>query len=148
MTCRHSSGDPACSSSPEGMQRQLASTSRYYQDKTSELTAEISALKKEIVRLQAPPDNTKFEILDSEVKGAFLVLKVKYQSCPDCAFEGIKILVYKDAGLKDALRWRTIDPHFRPDKPTNASHAPSPFARFPNTEEGWKLALMLDSLHT
>ena len=63
-----------------------------------------------------------------------MVLKVKYPSCKNCSYEGIKVMVFLDTTALDALRWKRIDPHFK-DK------APSPAARFPASDEGWNDAL-------
>lgn len=89
----------------------------------------------------AQPDNSRFELLDIIQQGMALVIKVKYESCPNCSFEGVKILVYYGVSLIDVARWRVIDPHFTDKQPTLRSHAPSPIARFPATEEGLRLAL-------
>jgi hypothetical protein len=84
---------------------------------------------------QQAPDNSRFEVEDSCAHGRYLVLKVKYESCEKCAFEGSKILVYRDCSLQQAIRWKVIDPHFRPDprseKQRDPRQAPSPIARFP-----------------
>jgi hypothetical protein len=72
--------------------------------------------------------------------GPHLVLKVTYPSCPDCSYEGTKVMVFLDISELQALKWRTIDPHFREVKP-GANEAPSPSARFPATPEGWEDAL-------
>jgi hypothetical protein len=103
-------------------------------------------LKKDLQRLSAEfglkdePDNSDFEILDAVEGTSGLVLKVKYHSCPECSYEGTKILVYFNASIKDALKWRVIDPHFS-DKPAETRHAPSPDVRFPASDSGWWRAL-------
>jgi hypothetical protein len=73
--------------------------------------------------------------------GTAMVLRVKYESCPNCSFEGVKLLVYRNVSVMDVVRWRVIDPHFTDKQPTLRSHAPSPIARFPATDEGLRLAL-------
>lgn len=51
-----------------------------------------------------------------------------------------EILVYDDCTLKDVLKWRNIDHHFRDREPENNKEAPSPIAQFPASERGWTLA--------
>lgn len=117
MTCRHMPGDPNCSSSPS-----------YYRtySETNLIT----------------PDSEKFEIIDVEVVGFNLVMKVKYPNCSACSYEGNKVMVFRNTTPIDALKWKKIDPHFRdPKKPANPREAPSPAARFPATAEGWKDAV-------
>jgi hypothetical protein len=55
----------------------------------------------------------------------------------------VKVLVYLGVSALDAMRWRTIDPHFRDSKKASrdATEAPGPSARFPASEEGWADAL-------
>jgi hypothetical protein len=126
MTCRHSPGDPACSSSPAGQRRAAEDNARYWENKVKEIT----------------PDADKFEILEVEEVGPVLILKVKYPSCVKCAYEGTKILVYKGVALKEVVKWKRIDPHFAdPKKGRQVTEAPSPAARFPASPEGWKHAL-------
>lgn len=126
MTCRHKPGDPDCSASREGVAR---------------LTAEYEARLRERVIGQTP-DAEKFEIIDSEDIQHILVLKVKYPSCDKCSYEGTKILVYENVRLKDAIKWRRIDPHFSDSKTRRTEReAPSPVARFPASARGWKDAL-------
>jgi hypothetical protein len=78
------------------------------------------------------PDATEFSILDYVERNNCLVLKVKYPSCEACSFEGVKILVYENCTAREALEWKTIDPHFRdPDANRSKNEAPPPIARFP-----------------
>jgi len=84
----------------------------------------------------------KFDILDVVQMGAHLVVKVRYPSCTKCAYEGVKVIVYLDTALKEAIFWKEVDPHFRdPKQKSLRKVAPAPAARFPATEEGWKDAL-------
>lgn len=109
MTCRHSAGDPNCSSN----QRSYTST-------------------------PTTPDASKYEIEDVHQAGQHLVLKVKYPNCSSCAYEGNKVLVFLNTNTADALKWKTIDPHFRdPKLKATGKQAPSPTARFPASPEGW-----------
>lgn len=123
MTCRHGAGDTSCSSyrSPR---------------------EEIAVLQKEIEKQKAllkEPDNSQFEIMECLELSNGLVLKVRYENCPSCAYEGTKVLVYEGRRTADVLKWRIIDPHFS-DKVSGARVAPSPTARFPASEEGWRHA--------
>lgn len=127
MTCRHSAGDPNCSSHPS---YQAARERERYEATT--------------------PDANKFEVSDGIAVGPHLVLKVKHPSCSKCEFEGNKVMVFLNVSPIEALKWKTIDPHFRsPVNPWPASkiprwtqsEAPSPAARFPATDEGWADAL-------
>jgi hypothetical protein len=106
---------------------------------------ELNNQKKELSQkynLQDEPDNSKFEILDTEEVGTHLLLKVKYESCSKCSYEGIKILAYADVSLRDVLKWRIIDPHFSDKLPQTKKHAPSPIARFPASDLGWDMAVL------
>lgn len=131
MTCRHSAGDPNCSSS------------RFYPAFDSAQNQRVLDLQKEVDRqreLLKGPDNSRFEIVDvSEVPGHGIALKVKYDSCENCSYEGTKVLVYLGSTMRDVLKWRVIDPHFK-DKPSGAKEAPSPDARFPASPVGWEMA--------
>lgn len=113
MTCRHSAGDPNCSSNQ----------SRSY-DRD----------------VPATPNAEDFQITKVEQVERNLVLEVRYPNCSKCAYEGRKVMVFLKKTAKDALMWCRIDPHFR--KPaTSSTEAPGPDARFPASEEGWKHAL-------
>jgi hypothetical protein len=144
MTCRHGKYDTACGSfqgqllelfheyhqhfiNPVGLQHSL----QHGGPKVAELVA-------------APPetpDASNYEIeYVLEVNG-HLVMKVRYPNCAKCSYEGTKVMVFAGVGFKDALMWRTIDPHFRTDAPKNNREAPSPVARFPGSTKGWQDAL-------
>lgn len=86
------------------------------------------------------PDASNYEIVEYESVGSNVVLKVKYPNCVKCAFEGTKVMVFRNVSALDVMRWQKIDPHFRADKPFSRE-APSPSARFPATEEGWADAI-------
>ena len=124
MTCRHGPNDKSCSSYRTPAQR------------IAELQKEISKQKAEV----GEPDNSQFEIIDVLELTTGLILKVKYEDCPNCSYEGIKVLVYLRATIRDALKWKVIDPHFSDKLPHGPKHAPSPDARFPASEDGWKNA--------
>lgn len=121
MVCRNPGGHDGCTKgSPQVI----------YQDKI-------------IYKDPPPPDNTNYNIVDVQRIGPHLVLKVQYPYCKtdkNCSFEGNKVMVFLNVSEVEVLRWRKIDPHFRPtgNVPTEA---PSPAARFPATENGWKDAL-------
>ena len=112
MTCRHSAGDPNCSSNNP------------YKYSTPE---------------PVTPDATKYDVLDVAEISDYLILKVKYPNCSRCAFEGTKIMVFEKMTVLKAFKWKKIDPHFRDPKKThfNEREAPSPIARFPGNDIGW-----------
>lgn len=123
MTCRHGAGDTSCSSyrSPH---------------------EEIAVLQKEIEKQKAllkEPDNSQFEILECFELSNGLVLKVRYENCLNCSYEGTKVLVYAGRRTSDVFKWKIIDPHFS-DKVPGPREAPSPTARFPASDEGWEHA--------
>lgn len=118
MTCRHKANDPACSS---------------YQDRQGYLQTPIR---------QETPDPTEYKIVEAAREGTNLILKVLYPNCEKCAFEGNKVLVFLNVTEVQALKWGRIDPHFRgPSRIRVDLEAPSPAARFPASEEGWKDAI-------
>lgn len=120
MTCRHMAGDPNCSSYPRLRERILQNEGL----------------------IVGQHDAAHFEVLQTEETGSYLVMKVRYPSCAKCSYEGDKIMVFRGVGLKAAIKWRIIDPHFRePDLEQIERVAPPPIARFPATEEGWQDAL-------
>lgn len=125
MTCRHRKDDPDCSA---------------YESNLKEA--------RELLRKAEPttPDAARFSIEDAVRVGPHLVLKVLYPNCGRCSYEGNKVMVFLNVTEIQALRWKTIDPHFR--KPSNnladsikEKEAASPAARFPASEEGWADAL-------
>lgn len=138
MTCRHSPGDPACSSHPTNVARHAAERASHAQQRAE---ARIKELEAQLS--QGRLDAEKFEILDAVRVQGNLVLKVQYPSCPRCSYEGVKVLVYINVSEMVALRWRVIDPHFRApsEEKQDPREAPSPAARFPASPEGWQDAL-------
>lgn len=104
---------------------------------------EKAKLKKQMESMKASmtPDPTNYEILEAEEIGRHLVVKALFPSCVKCSYEGQKVLVYYNTTALEALKWRELDPHFRPSKePKIANKAPSPTARFPASPEGWIMA--------
>ena len=125
MTCRHRKNDPSCGGYEGRVQsaRQLVDEYDSRQGTTT-------------------PDSRAYEVLKVQEIGTHLFLKVKYPNCANCAFEGIKCLVFLDTQASTALLWKEIDPHFRDkEKASVTKRAPSPAARFPPTKEGWEDAL-------
>lgn len=119
MTCRHSPGDPSC---------------------TSRL-GRISSLEEQLVAERGPstPDADRYQIEAFERYGAHVVLKVKYPNCVKCAYEGSKVMVFLHASEAALVGWRRIDPHFRDGTTVcGPEEARSPAARFPASAEGWK----------
>lgn len=103
---------------------------------------EVPVIQRVEVRVPSPdtPDPTAFEIENVEEVGGSLIMSVRYPTCQACSYEGVKILVYLGRTLKDAIRWKKIDPHFAgPEEETarGFSEAPSPSARFPASKAGW-----------
>lgn len=79
------------------------------------------------------PNPKRFQVLQSQAIGRFLLLKVRY---PDCTnFEGLKILVFKDTNLNELLAQGAIDPHF-----SDSEKYRHPIARFIPTDDGWDMA--------
>jgi len=112
MTCRHARGDRSC-------------TTQYPRPPKARKTP-------------PTPDKDDYDIMDVVAIEGNLVLKVKYPSCRSCAYEGIKVMVFRGVSALDAIKWKRIDPHFRdPRKHRLPSDAPPPVARFPGNEEGW-----------
>ena len=132
MTCRHGPGDPYCSKNRP----------QYYED-----TDKVNRLEKKIKELDAElagqnPDNSRFEIEEIEEVGPHLVAKIKYPNCAKCSYEGVKIMVFLNVSLKDVIKWRIIDPHFKQAlREADPKRAPSPAARFPGSAEGWQDAM-------
>lgn len=128
MTCRHSEDDPSCSSYKSPIQR-------------------VTLAEKELARLRKKagvtdsPDNTNFDIDDVVAVGPHLVLRVVYPNCAKCVYEGKKVLVYLNVTVIEAMKWRSIDPHFRAMGAASPKEAPPPAARFPASDEGWRDAL-------
>jgi hypothetical protein len=133
MTCRHRSGDPACSSSPAGAQRAAAYS----------IEAAERAMKAKLAEVEArTPDADRYQVDEVERVGAHLVMRVLYPNCVKCSYEGKKVMVFLDVSEKDAMKWRRINPHFRdPTQAVSATEAPPPAARFPANAEGWQDAL-------
>lgn len=112
---------------------------------------EMERIKKELATLKA--DISSYEVIDAEAVGndniSYLALKLKYLHSKGvtpkggCTFEGVKVLVFRNVGMMDALRWNEIDPHFRKEDeaPFDAHKAPAPIARFPGDAGGWGDAL-------
>lgn len=110
------------------------------QKKTAAAEAQLRAREAELAK--RTPRADQFQILDVAEVGASLVLKVKYPSCSDCSYEGLKVLVFDRILIRDVVFWTRIDPHFsHASKPRAKTEAPSPAARFPASPEGWQRAL-------
>ena len=124
MTCRHSSGDPTCSSYPS-----------YVKNQEKIRNAEIGE-----ALLKRTPNPDDYEIIDVKSLCGNLVMKVQYSSCVECSFDAMKVMVFLNVDVLAAMKWRRIDPHFD-DKTRTDREAPSPDARFPATAKGWDDAL-------
>ncbi len=130
MTCRHSDriNNPECSS---------------YRTPGQQLVDQEEAIRdlKKQFNLGDTPDASNYDVEDMALCGGHLVLKVKYPSCANCAYEGNKVLVYLNVTVLDLIKWKRIDPHFRAPGPTINGEAPSPAARFPASDDGWRDAI-------
>ena len=140
MVCRHAKGDPNCTT----QYPHLFYEEKYGND-VKRLKAEKKKLEKEIEAMS--PNPKEFEIEDAvEVNDAYLVVKARFPSCLSCSYEGLKVIVYEGVGLRDAIKWQELDPHFRdPDSLGSTKIAPPPIARFPASETGWNDAIMYAS---
>lgn len=88
------------------------------------------------------PDSEKWTIIDYVRVGNHLVTKILYPNCSKCSYEGHKVMVWLNVTEEQVVRWKIIDPHFRPaGRVIHPTEAPSPAARFPASPEGWKDAL-------
>lgn len=127
MTCRHQPGDPECSSTTH--QQKAAYYKMMYDRQPAEAKASLEP---------KTPDAENFDILDIAEPYGQLIIRVKYPNCRNCSYEGVKVLVYERRTVRDVLRWRKIDPHFREPSSVDPREAPPPVARFPGTDQGWK----------
>jgi hypothetical protein len=141
MTCRHKEGDPECTSgnSPDDLRKKA--TEQYSRRGKTQNT--FPSFSSSTYSTPTTPDCEQFDVLDAkEVFGGYLIMKVKYPNCSNCAYEGTKILVFENANLVAALRWKRIDPHFRDaTKKSNPNEAPPPIARFPASVGGYEEAI-------
>lgn len=69
--------------------------------------------------------------------GPNVVARIRYPNCAN--FEGLKIVVYRDATVKMISDQVELDPHF-------SQNGLSPFARFKPTADGWNAAEALACL--
>jgi hypothetical protein len=131
MTCRHGDpiNNPACSS---------------FRTPDEQLKMAEEAMEKLRAKFSLPetPDSERFTIEDFEQVGHLMVVKASYPNCKKCSYEGMKVMVFEGVTVKDLLKWRRIDPHFRDWIPVSRTEAPSPIARFPASPEGWEDALL------
>ena len=123
-----------CSSPQEHANRAVASAAedaRYTQVRLQKEQADLAA---------RTPKPDEYVIERVERIGDHLAMQVRYPSCKDCTYEGLKTMVFLDVSEVSALRWRRIDPHFR-GKTAALTEAPSPAARFPGSADGWSDAV-------
>lgn len=120
MICRHSPGDPNC-------------TTQYPQPQVIYRDREVPINE---------PDAKEYFVERCEIIGKNVILMVRYPSCRKCAYEGNKVMVYLNLDSSQIVFWKEIDPHFKdPKKKVEKIQAPPPSARFPASEEGWKDAI-------
>lgn len=123
MTCRHSPGDPNCSSHKDYRDPYVAPVTRASKKSTT-------------------PDAENYEIIKFQRVGKHVVLKVLYPNCSHCSYEGHKVMVYLNISEAEMVSWRVMDPHFTdPKTPKKRGQAPGPNARFPGSETGWEDAV-------
>ena len=124
MTCRHKdrTNNPDCSSYIPMADREAKMRQRLRVEIKKQIEAE-------------SPNPADFDVLEAQEVGLHLVVKAQYPNCAKCSYEGVKVMVFLNATLKQAVRWRKLDPHFR-DVVVDAREAPSPAARFPASAEG------------
>ncbi len=134
MTCRHSSGDPSCSSSPEGRRRAQADAAEYAVKKA---TTE----RKKAERDALTPDANNYELVGFQRIGNLVLMKVTYPNCKLCAHDGTKVMVFEHMTEMEMVQLKRIDPHFRPRNERTAGEARSPIARFPGDDKGWNDAI-------
>lgn len=149
MTCH-------CSSKEEHASRAVAYANDNARDKQSRLEAEVVTLRSQVAQRQG--STTNYNIERVEQVGAHLVVQARYPNCEHRAYEGLKTMVFRNVSALDALRWESIDPHFRGPNQTQQAmakghalllgvhqreqtEAPSPAARFPGDAEGWSDAI-------
>lgn len=120
----------------EAQQRETMAQERISKDKViNDLRLKLAA---------QTPDPKNYEILEAEVFGENLVIKAKFPNCASCSYEGVKVLVYLNTTTLQALKWKELDPHFRPlGSKSLPNSAPSPDARFPASPAGWMMACEL-----
>lgn len=128
-------------------------TASWHEERNLKMIAE---LKEEMARQRTSTTNYTIERVTRV--GDHLVMQVRYPNCEHRAFEGLKTMVFLNVTETQALRWKSIDPHFRgPNRTQEAiakkqallldehrreqTEAPSPAARFPGDEAGWMDAL-------
>lgn len=136
MTC-HCPGGPSGAAHNERATAFLVESQREAEKRSG---AKIAALEAELQRQRT--STTNYTIDRVTRIGPHLVMQVKYPHCEHRAYEGVKTMVFLNVTEPQALRWRSIDPHFRgaPEKLSD-TEAPSPAARFPGNEAGWRDAM-------
>jgi hypothetical protein len=131
VTCR-------CATQAEHQARADANSAEYYGRLEKERAAEALARATETAKLAASRSTTDYIVERADQVGEHLVMLVKYPHCEHREFDGVKTMVFLNVSAISALRWKSIDPHFRGP---NANHpvieAPSPAARFPGNRDGW-----------
>lgn len=132
MVCR-------CATDHEHMIRNNQEYARKHAEKALSKDLEISNLKKELAALT--PDPTKWEFVDFLENPGYLIAKVKFTTCEHAGFGGEKVLVFRGT-MKDAIKWRIMNPHFLDEdklmQEKAPNEAPVPIARFPASAEGWE----------
>ncbi len=139
MVCRHAPGDPAHG---QAAREDAAYARSQLESETERLRGDIANLAAELAAEKSgkTPDNANYEIQRVERVGPHLVMEVLYPNCKKCSYEGRKVMVFLNVTEVQVLKWRKMDPHFS-DKVRGPTEAPSPAARFPASDQGWKDAV-------
>lgn len=140
MTCR-------CSTKEEHAQRAVdqenwSAQNQHEATVRSTEAARVAAESRLRELQERSPDPDRFAIDDIEQVGKHLVVRVEYPGCRACSYDRRKVMVFLNVTVKDAIKWRRIDPHFRElthrsTMPAGQVEAPSPAARFPGSADGW-----------
>ena len=141
MICRHTKGDPSCSSHPDNPDNPR---NRRETDAPSVYSPAVFPMS-----TGNSPRPEEFQPQRIEVVGPNIVMEVLYPSCARCAYEGRKVLVFLNVTTLQGMRWRKMDPHFADPKKAarrGPDEAPPPAARFPASEEGWQDAIVYAQL--
>jgi len=91
---------------------------------------------RDLMKQQPNPNPSKYRIRAYRMQNGHLLVDINY---PDCTnYEGNKVLLFKNATIKQLKRQKRIDPHFSKSKKFK-----SPFARFEPTQAGWEMGLKI-----
>lgn len=131
-----------CSSPHEHAGRATDSAYASSASERASLERQVAVLQAQLAaRNSTSPDAERFQVVDAEEVGPHLVMRVRYPNVSACPFDGTKVMVFANRTAIQALRWKTLDPHFREKDSPHADVAPSPVVRFPASDLGWRRAI-------